>query len=142
MFFIIVIEEIKIDIIKNKIKLDLKNSEEKKILENLLELLDTKKAELITAIDISEVSSIAKYIIIITANSTVHSKTLAKYVINYFIDNKNKNLLLNKNVDLNNPWILIDATDYIINIFLSETRNFYNLEKIFFKGNIIYNSES
>jgi ribosome-associated protein len=120
--------------------LDIKNTEEKEILESLLNLLDTKKALQITAIDIAEISSIAKYIIIVTANSSVHSKTLAKNVINYFIDNKFKNLLLNKNIDTNNPWILIDATDFIINIFLPETREFYNLEKIFFKGNKIIDS--
>lgn len=130
-----------IEIIKNKVKLDISNLEEKELLENLLELLDSKKAQQITAIDIAKVSSIAKYIIIVTANSSVHAKTLAKYVINYFLENKIKNLLLNKNMDLNNPWILIDATDFIINIFLSETRDFYNLEKIFFKGKILFNSD-
>jgi len=106
----------------------------------MLKLLDSKKAEDITAIDISDVSSMAKYIIIVTANSSVHSRTLAKYIIDFFKENNLNNYLFNKSIDFNNPWILIDASDFIINIFLSETREFYNLEKLFFKGKIIFDT--
>lgn len=104
--------------------------------------MDSKKGEDIIAIDISEVSNIAKYIIIATATSLVHSKSLTKYIINLFEEKNLGKLLFNKNLDSGNPWILIDATDYIINIFQAETREFYNLEKIFFKGKTIYNSLS
>ncbi len=105
-----------------------------------MELLDSKKGEDILAIDISEVSNIAKYILITTANSLVHSRTLTKHIINFFEEKNLGNLLFNKNLDSSNPWILIDATDFIINIFQAETRDFYNLEKIFFKGKTIYSS--
>jgi ribosome-associated protein len=105
-----------------------------------VELLNEKKGENITIIDVDKISNIAKYIIIVSANSTVHSASLSGYVIDFFKSNNSGELLFTRSPDTNNPWILIDGTDYLINIFLGETRNFYSLEKLFHKGNIIFQS--
>jgi ribosome-associated protein len=93
----------------------------------------------IIAIDVGQITSIAKYIIVVNSTSLVHSNSLAKYLIDFFKQG-NIDSLYKKNIELNNPWILIDASDIIVNIFLNETREFYSIEKIFFKGKIVYRS--
>ncbi len=99
-------------------------------------LIDSKKGENISVIDISQISVIANYIIIVTATSNVHSNSLAKYVVNFFNELPKKQLFT-KNPAYNNPWILIDATDIIVHIFQRESREYYNLEKIYFKGKLL-----
>jgi ribosome-associated protein len=102
----------------------------------LIELIDEKKGEDIKVIDVSEITSIAKYIVIVTTMTNVHSNSLAKYVLEYF-ETKAPYMLLTKNPTYNNPWVLIDGADIIVHILLPEARNFYSLEKLYFKGKII-----
>ena len=106
----------------------------------LIELIDSKKGEDIIAIDVEEITSIAQYIVIVTANSLVHSNSLAKNILDFLDENGFHNLYKRK-PDLNNPWILIDTSDIVVNIFLPDLREFYSLEKLFFKGKIVYKSE-
>lgn len=106
----------------------------------VIDFIESKKGENLVVIDIKEISVIADYIFIVTANSTTHSNSLAKYILDFFIESGYGDMLYNKNITLNNPWILIDAKDIIIHIFLHETREFYSLEKLYFKGKIIYKS--
>jgi ribosome-associated protein len=109
-------------------------------LEDLIKLIEDKKGMDVVVIDVEQITTIAKYIIIMTSTSMVHSNSLAKYIIDFF-EKSNLNSLYKKNIVLNNPWILIDGSDIIANIFLKETREFYSLEKIFFKGKIIHKSD-
>lgn len=106
----------------------------------VIDFIESKKGENLVVIDIREISIIADYIFIVTANSTTHSNSLAKYIIDFFIESSYGDMLYNKNLTLNNPWLLIDAKDIVIHIFLQETREFYSLEKLYFKGKIIYKS--
>jgi len=106
----------------------------------MLSLIDEKKGENITCIDIQNITTIAKYLIIVTGNSQTHSSSLAGHVIDFFYLQELQELLFKKDPNTANPWILIDASDYLINIFQKETREFYALEKLYFKGNIIYQS--
>jgi ribosome-associated protein len=110
-----------------------------KLLKDLFELIDSKQGINPILIDIRDISSISDYIMIVTANSLVHSGSLAKYVQD-FLDIHDSNNSCKKNIDLNNPWVLIDGGDIIINIFLKETREFYNLEKLYFNGKVVFDA--
>ena len=123
---------------KNEGKSTVSAEETRKIVDDLVAVLTEKKGENITAIDITDQNSIADYIIIVTANSTPHAAGLVKSVVDYFMDNNHKDFLFKRNVETNNPWILVDAKDIIIHIFMAEEREFYNLEKIYTKGKRIY----
>lgn len=112
--------------------------ETRQIVDELLQLLVTKKAENIVGIDITNQTSIADFVIIVTANSTPHASSLGKAVVDYFMENNHKDFLYKRNVEMNNPWILVDAKDIIVHIFMAEEREFYNLEKIYTKGTRIY----
>ena len=107
-------------------------------MKELIDLIEDKKGINPVSIDVEDVASIAKYIIIVTANSSVHSKSLTNYILELFKDNNMR--LYNKNPDTQNPWILIDSGEIIVHIFQSEARKFYDLEKLYFKGKVVYRS--
>ena len=109
-----------------------------KLIKDLVDLVDSKQGMNITVIDIRDISSFSDYIMIVTANSLVHSRSLAKYISDFLNENGMTGGLKNKNTDMNNPWVLIDGGEIIINLFLRETREFYNLEKLYFKGKVVY----
>ncbi|MBP7554255.1 MAG: ribosome silencing factor [Spirochaetes bacterium] len=110
------------------------------IIKNLINLLDSKKAEDIVAIDVKNSTTIADYVIVVTANSNVHAGSLGRYIIDFFLDSDYKDFIYKKNVEFNNPWILIDAKDVIVHIFQKQEREFYSIEKLYSKGTVIYKS--
>ena len=88
------------------------------IVKTAVEALRDKKAEDVTVIDITGVSSIADYFIIANGNKAgLHAKQ---------IEGNNKS-----------TWILMDYEDIIVHLFSKEDRLFYDLERIWRDGKII-----
>lgn len=90
-------------------------------------LEDHKASDLVT-LDLAGKSSIADFLIIGSATSSRHLKSLAEKV-------KEKAHELNiKTVRLEglecSDWVLIDAGDIIVHLFKPEVRDFYGLEKM------------
>jgi ribosome-associated protein len=108
-----------------------------KAIKDLTELIDSKKGENITIMDVESITAIAKYIVIVTANSLVHSNSLTKHIIDFFDSNGLSDYLVSRRTGNNNPWVLIDASGIVVHVFLPETREFYNLEKLYFKGRLV-----
>ena len=101
--------------------------------------LEDKKAEDITVIDISEVSTIAEYFIIASGSNPNQVKALADNV---------EETLGRAGYELRQSegygtasWILMDYNDIIVHIFSEEDRSFYDLERIWRDGKIIDASE-
>ncbi len=90
--------------------------------------LDELKGEDIKTLDISKLTSIADTMIICSARSTRHLKALADAVIEQAKAHGSRPL--SSDGDPNSGWILIDLNDIIVHIMLPETREFYNLEKL------------
>jgi ribosome-associated protein len=111
--------------------------EEIDLINGLAQVVREKQGEHLTVIDISGFTTTTKYSVILTVNSKVHAESMTKNLIDYLIANGYREYLLSKNVQTNNPWILIDASDIIIHIFEKEVRDFYNLEKLYTRGKII-----
>lgn len=107
------------------------------LINNLAQLIREKQGEHLTVIDISEITATTHYSVILTVNSKVHAESITKSLIDYLMANGYKEYLMSKNISTNNPWILIDASDIIVHIFEKETRDFYNLEKLYTRGKII-----
>ena len=97
--------------------------------------LDEKKAEDITVIDISGVSTVADYFII--ANGTNSNQVLA------MVDNVEEQLHKAgydpKQVEgyRQGNWVLLDYIDIIVHVFDKENRLFYDLERIWRDGKCI-----
>ena len=90
--------------------------------------LDDKKAQHIKVLKTAEQTVLADYFVICTANSTTHIKTLS--------DETGKNL-----AEVGEPprrsegyrsggWVLMDFGCVVVHLFLEETRNFYDLERL------------
>jgi ribosome-associated protein len=86
-------------------------------------LLEDKKGIDIKAINVEEITPITSYIVIVTANSTVHAKSMASHILGFFKSTKLTKMIKNQ-PDSNNPWVLIDAGDILINIFQKEKEIF------------------
>jgi ribosome-associated protein len=108
------------------------------IIKELITLIEEKQGNDLTVIDIEELTPYASYIFIVTTTSNVHARSLSKYITDFF-SQKNLTKYLNKrSLESDNPWILIDGGDIVVHLFLKETREFYNLEKLYFNGKVIY----
>ena len=105
------------------------------IVKQAVTALEDKKAEDITVIDISEVSSIADYFIIANGSNTNQLAAMQDAVDEAFY----KAGLQAKQVEgnHNSTWILIDYNDVIVHLFDKEDRLFYDLERIWKDGKII-----
>ena len=101
----------------------------------LVSELDKLKANNIVLIDLKDKSPLADFMIIAGGNSSRHVNSMAQKSVEFLKDNKVKNISIEgmKNSD----WVLIDAGDVVVHLFQHETREFYNLEKMWIqKGEV------
>ena len=99
-----------------------------KISNQIISILDDAKAENLKIIDLTNKSSIADSFIIATCRSTRHADSTADELI--------KRL---KKIGIKCPspegrpqcdWIIVDAGSVLVHLFRQETRDLYNLEKL------------
>ena len=105
------------------------------IVKTAVEALRDKKAEDVTVIDITGVSSIADYFIIANGNNQNQLTAMQDAVDEALY----KSGLHAKQIEGNNKstWILMDYEDIIVHLFSKEDRLFYDLERIWRDGKII-----
>ena len=105
------------------------------IVKKAVTALEDKKAEDITVIDISGVSSIADYFIIANGSNANQLAAMQDAVDEAFY----KAGLHAKQIEgnKNSTWILIDYNDVIVHLFDKEDRLFYDLERIWKDGKIV-----
>ena len=111
----------------------------KELAAKVFKALDDKKAEDVSVIDISEISLIADYFIVASANNQNHLMALQDAADEVMY----KNGFHAKQVEgnRNSTWILLDYEDIIIHLFSAEDRLFYDLERIWKDGNFIEEEE-
>lgn len=94
--------------------------------------LDAKKAMDIKVLKIDDISSLTDYFVICHGTSTTHVKALADEC-EYAMDNAGCPVRHREGTDAGN-WILLDYGDLIVHIYNRDTRNYYNLEKVWKDG--------
>lgn len=90
--------------------------------------LDNKKAKDIKALQVSELTLLADYFVICSAQSSTQVKALADTLEEEM--EKKEITLFQKEGKQGFNWILMDYSDVIVHIFYQETREFYGLEKL------------
>ena len=93
-----------------------------------VKVLDDKKASDIILLKVGDLTILADYFIICSANSTTHVRGLSDSLEEAF-DEIGVPLLAREGKQGMN-WLLLDYGDCIIHIFNKETREFYGLEKL------------
>lgn len=91
-------------------------------------ILDDKLAKNISVLNISQVSSLADYFVICSADSTPQVKSLTAYVKEK-IKSLFKRYPNGEENDLKNRWNLIDYGDVVVHILHKEERETYAIEK-------------
>lgn len=97
------------------------------MIKNIVKILDDKKAEDIKAIEIRELTIVADCFIIASGTSSTHIKALANEV---------EDVMDKMGVKPNHiegratGWIVLDYDTVIVHIFQRESREYYNLERL------------
>ena len=105
------------------------------------QLIDEHKGENTVVIDVREQSSWTSFFVISTVNSVGHLKGLTRHIKN-FLREKDVNVLHRHKRIAEDGWELIDCGFIVIHLMSEEMRQFYDLEKLWFSGDTVYQSSS
>lgn len=111
----------------NNSKKELTENDIVDIVKNCSKILDEKKAEEISMLDLTNVNTYLDYFIICNGNSRMHCRALAKDIEKYFSKTP---LELKFHPDTDSEWIIMDYGDVIVHIFTQEMREYYDLDKL------------
>ncbi len=100
------------------------------------EAADDRKAADAMLIDISKVSVLADYLLIVTGFSKVQLRAIADSIVDK-LEQEFARPPLRKEGQDRGGWILLDYGDLIVHIMMPEQREFYNLEAFWGHGDII-----
>ena len=98
--------------------------ESEALAKKIMTILEEKKATDILALDISEISTLADYFILASAENVRQLDALEDAV------EEDVRLEVNKEGESSSGWILMDYRDIVVHLFTKEQRAFYDLEKI------------
>ena len=93
-----------------------------------VQALEDKKGLEIKVLEMEKVTVLADYFVICTASSTTHVKTLADAVEKLLEESGEQ--LLHREGYRSGGWVLLDYGAVVVHLFLEETREFYNLERL------------
>lgn len=105
---------------------------QKEKLETIVSALDSKRAENIQVIKISDLTILGDYFVIANGTSSTHTKTLADEA-EYQLSQKGIEPRHTER-DNNSSWIILDYDDIVVHVFYKETREFYKLENLWADG--------
>lgn len=99
----------------------------KELLFSAAEILDKKKGMDIKALEITEISSVADYFLLVTGTSSTHIRALADEV-----DEELSKLGVEPDhiEGKSTGWILLDYKSVVVHIFTAQERRLFNLEKL------------
>ena len=112
---------------ENLPKLDESNALE--IANAISEVLDSKKGRDIKVLHVEDKTVIAEYFVLCTGNSSTQIKALAGEV-EYRLGLRGVSPYGVEGRD-NNSWLILDYSNVIVHIFSRESREFYNLDKLY-----------
>ena len=98
--------------------------ESEALAKKIMTILEEKKATDILALDISEISTLADYFVLASAENVRQLDALEDAV------EEDVRLEVNKEGESSSGWILMDYRDIVVHLFTKEQRAFYDLEKI------------
>ena len=94
----------------------------------IVKVLKDNKAIDVTALNIKKLTDIADYMVICTANSTTHAKTLIEKGREKLAEINIRPLSI-EGADTR-EWMIADFNDVVVHVMLEPVREFYALEKL------------
>jgi ribosome-associated protein len=109
------------------------NMTQQEILEIIVKALDSKRAEDIQVLRVHDLTILGDYFIIANGTSTTHTRTLADEV-EYQLSEKGIEPLHREGRGNGSNWVVLDYADIIVHVFCKDTREFYQLERLWADG--------
>ena len=91
-------------------------------------VLDERKGNNITTLDVRGKTSFTDYMVVVTGTSDRHLKSLCDYVVEKVKEQGVKPLGIEG--DLGSDWVLLDLGDVIVHAMTAQARGYYQLEKL------------
>ncbi len=106
--------------------LEVKEIKTEEILSKIIEAAESKKGEDIVVLEIGKVNPIADYMVIISGSVPVHTQA----IVDEIVDKLKRFNVLPSHIEGYNDgrWIAMDYGDIMVNVFLPELREYYQLE--------------
>lgn len=101
----------------------------------IAKILDARKGMDVRVLKIADISSLADYMVIATGTSSTHVKSLADYV-EYEMDEQGVSV---SHIEghRSDTWILLDYVDVIVHVFNEESRQYYDLDRLWEDGEVV-----
>lgn len=109
------------------------------LVKNCCRALEDKKADDVRVLDVHEQSSITDFMVVATATSEPHLRAL-RIEVEKVLDASNAHIV-GMDAEQTSGWMVIDAFDMMVHLFLSEHRQNYGLENLWKDGTEISVSE-
>ncbi len=103
-------------------------SEVEKKLAIITDAIDDKKGIDIKVMDISQLTTIADYFVIVSGNSSTQAQAIADGIDGKMTENGYEKMA--RDGYQSGRWILLDYEDIIVHIFHKEERDYYKLERL------------
>ncbi|HNZ07137.1 MAG: ribosome silencing factor [Candidatus Cloacimonetes bacterium] len=97
----------------------------------ILGWLNEKKAENISVYDVQKSSGYTDVIIVCEGAADLHNQAIANHLLD--MAKANHFHVMSKEGMEFGRWVLIDVGDVVVHIFLSDTRSYYDIDKLFKK---------
>jgi ribosome-associated protein len=100
----------------------------KELLKIVEEVLDERKGQQITILDVEGKTSVTDFMVLVTSTSERHARALCDYVLE-----KTKEhgvTALGVEGRQGSDWVLLDLGDVVLHIMTAQAREFYQLEKL------------
>ena len=128
---------------KKTLKSRTKNRKEKQINYSLdlaltaCKAANDKKGENIALLDVSKLTVISDYFLIISANSKPHLQSLSRHIEDT-LSKLNINLVSKEGIN-NNTWAVLDFGEVIVHIMMENERSYYKLESFWRNATFVDN---
>ena len=113
----------------SEVKASLEGASAKELACEIARVLDSKRGKDIKIIYVEEKTVITEYFVICTGNSSTQVKALVGEV-EFKLEERGVSPYNIEGRD-NNSWIVMDYSNVIVHVFSRESRDFYNLDKLY-----------
>lgn len=107
----------------------------KKLYRLIVDALRDAKAKDIVVLDVRKVSDFTDYMVVVSGTSTRHVQSTADKVIEKLRGHGQRALGV-EGLDVG-EWVLVDFGEAVVHVMRPQTRDFYNLEKLWSEGKLV-----